>query len=167
MHLYLLQEFPISEDKLIELAKELFAKESGLKDESLLADGFRFEFPVVSLDRQVRGMRRGFALRLSGIWLWLATAPLGLMTGYIFPAQSYLKAVRGFDLKGAFPGAKTRHVLSPHSNAQQLPGSLRMDSDVQTWTRTRTTGEWIRTSPTASGAPYVHACVLMCPATSE
>lgn len=55
------QEFAISEDKLIQLAKDLFAKESGLADESLLADDFRFEFPVVSLDREVWRMHERIA----------------------------------------------------------------------------------------------------------
>lgn len=89
------KDFPIAEDKLIQLAKDLFAKDSGLQDESLLADDFRFEFPVVSLDR-----------------------------------QSYIKAVRGFDLKSAFPD------LDPH------PYHWRVDpyEPNRVWFTTRVTG---------------------------
>jgi hypothetical protein len=35
------QEFPIPEAKLIQLAQELFAKEAGVSDDSLLSDDFR------------------------------------------------------------------------------------------------------------------------------
>ena len=36
-----LQDFPIPEAKLIQLAQELFAKEAGVSDDSLLSDDFR------------------------------------------------------------------------------------------------------------------------------
>jgi hypothetical protein len=61
-------DFPIPEAKLIQLAQELFAKEAGVTDDSLLSDDFRFEFPIVSLDK-----------------------------------KGYLKAVRSFGLRDAFP----------------------------------------------------------------
>jgi hypothetical protein len=35
------QDFPIPEAKLIQLAQELFAKEAGVSDDSLLSDDFR------------------------------------------------------------------------------------------------------------------------------
>lgn len=38
---YVPQEFPIPEAKLIQLAQELFAKEAGVTDDSLLSDDFR------------------------------------------------------------------------------------------------------------------------------
>ena len=47
------QAFSIPEERLIHLAKELFEKDAGVGDESLLAPDFRFEFPVISLDREV------------------------------------------------------------------------------------------------------------------
>ena len=37
----MLQDFRIPENKLIQLAQELFAKDAGVTDESLLADDFR------------------------------------------------------------------------------------------------------------------------------
>lgn len=37
----MLQDFPIPEAKLIQLAQELFAKEAGVTDDSLLSDDFR------------------------------------------------------------------------------------------------------------------------------
>ena len=59
------QTFAIPEERLIELAKELFAKDAGVGDESLLAPDFRFEFPVISLDREVGGDC------LRAHWLWV------------------------------------------------------------------------------------------------
>jgi hypothetical protein len=53
------QEFPLSSDHLISLAKELFAADSGVTNPSLLAEDFRFEFPVVSLSRAVRILSMG------------------------------------------------------------------------------------------------------------
>ena len=48
-----LQNFAISAEKLVELAKKLEASNGGVDDDSLLAADFRFEFPVVSLSREV------------------------------------------------------------------------------------------------------------------
>ena len=48
-----LQNFSIGEDKLISLAKHMFETQSGQKDHSVLSDDFRFEFPIVSLDKKV------------------------------------------------------------------------------------------------------------------
>ena len=47
------KSFNISADKLIETAKQVYKANSGVDDPSLLADNFRFEFPVVSLAKQV------------------------------------------------------------------------------------------------------------------
>ena len=47
------KHFPISAEKLIELAKRVYESNSGVDDPSLLADDFRFEFPVVSLAKEV------------------------------------------------------------------------------------------------------------------
>ena len=49
-----LQSFPIGEEQLIQHAKDLFAAGSGVDDDTLLADNFRFEFPVISLDKEVQ-----------------------------------------------------------------------------------------------------------------
>ena len=48
------KSFHIPADKLIETAKQVYKANSGVDDPSLLADNFRFEFPVVSLAKQVR-----------------------------------------------------------------------------------------------------------------
>jgi len=48
------QSFPIKADELIAKAKQLEAAFGGALDDSLLAPDFRFEFPVVSLAREVR-----------------------------------------------------------------------------------------------------------------
>ena len=48
------QSFPIPADELIAKAKQLEAAFGGALDDSLLAPNFRFEFPVVSLAREVR-----------------------------------------------------------------------------------------------------------------
>lgn len=45
--------FPISAERLIELAKKVYIDlEVGRKDPSILADNFRFEFPIIKLDKQ-------------------------------------------------------------------------------------------------------------------
>jgi len=46
------ESFPIKEDQLIELAKKLFDSGVGVEDDTLLSDDFRFEFPVISLDKE-------------------------------------------------------------------------------------------------------------------
>ncbi len=51
---YCLQNFKIGEEKLISMAKQLFNSSSGQKDPSALSDDFRFEFPIVSLGKEVR-----------------------------------------------------------------------------------------------------------------
>ena len=50
------------------MAQELFATDTGVTDDSMLSESFRFEFPVISL-----------------------------------PKQQYLRAVRSFQLRRAFP----------------------------------------------------------------
>ena len=52
--LTMLQTFPISESKLIDIAKKLYAEDTGTKNPDALAPGFRFEFPIVSLGKKVR-----------------------------------------------------------------------------------------------------------------
>ena len=47
------KSFNIPADKLIETAKHVYKANSGVDDPSLLAGNFRFEFPVVSLSKQV------------------------------------------------------------------------------------------------------------------
>jgi hypothetical protein len=51
------------EDILISRAKDVFATMTGVKDESVLAEDFRFEFPIVSLDKDAYLKAvRGFSL---------------------------------------------------------------------------------------------------------
>ena len=51
------------EDQLIARAKDVFATMTGVKDDSVLAEDFRFEFPVVSLDKEAYLKAvRGFSL---------------------------------------------------------------------------------------------------------
>ena len=45
------EQFPYDEETLVARAKEVFETMTGVKDESVLADNFRFEFPIVSLDK--------------------------------------------------------------------------------------------------------------------
>ncbi len=47
------RNFPISAERLIEKAKQVYKANSGVGDPSLLANDFRFEFPVVSLAKKV------------------------------------------------------------------------------------------------------------------
>ncbi|KAK9823831.1 hypothetical protein WJX72_005808 [[Myrmecia] bisecta] len=58
------KDFPIPADKLIQLAKKLFAEGTGLDNPDALTDDFRFEFPVVSLpkDDYIRAVA-GFGLK--------------------------------------------------------------------------------------------------------
>lgn len=55
--------FSIPPEQLIQRAKAVFETDTGVKDDSVLADNFRFEFPVVSLDREgyLKAVR-GFSL---------------------------------------------------------------------------------------------------------
>ncbi len=56
--------FPIAADRLVELARAAFATQTGVDDESVLADDFRFEFPVISLARaDYLKAVRGFSLK--------------------------------------------------------------------------------------------------------
>ncbi len=56
--------FPIAADRLVELARAAFATQTGIDDESVLADDFRFEFPVISLARaDYLKAVRGFSLK--------------------------------------------------------------------------------------------------------
>lgn len=49
--------FSISEQELIKKAKHVFDDtQVGIKDDSVLAENFRFEFPVVSLDKKVSSL---------------------------------------------------------------------------------------------------------------
>ena len=48
-----LQTSPFSEQELISKAKQVFDTASGQKDPSVLSDNFRFEFPIVSLSKEV------------------------------------------------------------------------------------------------------------------
>ena len=48
-----LQNFPISESKLIDIAKKLYAEDTGTKNPDALAPAFRMEFPIVSLGKKV------------------------------------------------------------------------------------------------------------------
>ncbi len=45
--------FSIPAEKLIQLAQHVFKTNSGVENPGLLADDFRFEFPVVSLAKKV------------------------------------------------------------------------------------------------------------------
>lgn len=53
LYWWCLQNFQIGEEKLISMAKQLFGSSSGQKDPSALSDDFRFEFPIVSLSKEV------------------------------------------------------------------------------------------------------------------
>jgi hypothetical protein len=56
--------FLIPADRLVALAKAAFATQTGVDDDSVLAPDFRFEFPVVSLDREAYLKAvRGFGLK--------------------------------------------------------------------------------------------------------
>lgn len=58
------ENFPIGPDELISKAKAVFDTQTGLDDDSVLADDFRFEFPVVSLDKAAYLKAvRGFGLK--------------------------------------------------------------------------------------------------------
>ena len=46
--------FPIPPEKLISLAQDVYKQNSGVDNPELLAPDFRFEFPVVSLAKEVR-----------------------------------------------------------------------------------------------------------------
>lgn len=47
------ERFPIPPEKLIAKAQQLLRDGSGVKQPELLADNFRFEFPIVSLNKKV------------------------------------------------------------------------------------------------------------------
>ena len=47
------ERFPIPPEKLIAKAQQLLRDGSGVKQPELLADNFRFEFPIVSLSKKV------------------------------------------------------------------------------------------------------------------
>lgn len=56
------KDFDVPEATLVEWGQRVFAANNGIDDDSLLADDFRFEFPVVSLSREeylkaVRGFK--------------------------------------------------------------------------------------------------------------
>lgn len=56
--------FPIPAEQLIELAKKVHATDTGVADDSVLAEDFRFEFPLVKLGKeQYLKAVRGFQLR--------------------------------------------------------------------------------------------------------
>ncbi|BDA49419.1 hypothetical protein COCOBI_14-0360 [Coccomyxa sp. Obi] len=74
--------FPIPSDELIALAQKVFKSNSGVEQPELLADDFRFEFPVVSLAKKA-------SCCLSSI------------------ICDFVKAVSGFNLKQAFPNMES------------------------------------------------------------
>ena len=45
--------FPIPAEKLIAMVQSIYKENSGVDNPGLLADDFRFEFPVVSLPKEV------------------------------------------------------------------------------------------------------------------
>ncbi len=59
MPVLLMQNFSIGEEKLISMAKQLFKSSSGQKDPSALSDDFRFEFPIISLSKEVSALATG------------------------------------------------------------------------------------------------------------
>lgn len=103
-----MQDFAIPEAKLVQLAQELFAKESGVSDDTLLADDFRFEFPIVSLDKKV-GLHRFQACHATHLRFFLLVVRRTKRSQMesCCVLQAYLKAVRSFGLKDAFPGERT------------------------------------------------------------
>ena len=98
------KSFTIPADKLIERAKQVYNANSGVDDPSLLADNFRFEFPVVSLAKQVSTLPARHVPVLSLITLLTAT---GALRSSLDGLQEYLKAVRSFKLKEAFPNMES------------------------------------------------------------
>ena len=98
------KSFNIPADKLIETAKQVYKANSGVDDPSLLADNFRFEFPVVSLAKQVSSLAATPVPVRSIITLLAATgASRSLLDGL----QDYVKAVQSFKLKEAFPNMES------------------------------------------------------------
>ena len=82
------------EDQLIARAKEVFETMTGVKDDSVLAPDFRFEFPVVRVDlgrRAVNSPTLSLALRAT------------LVRQVSLDKDKYLAAVRGFSLNSAIP----------------------------------------------------------------
>ena len=96
------KSFNIPADKLIEKAKQVYKANSGVDDPSLLADKFRFEFPVVSLAKQVSTLAARHPLFL--ITLRAAAEALRCSLDGL---QDYVKAVRSFKLKDAFPNMES------------------------------------------------------------
>lgn len=45
-------DFPFTPDQLIKMAQEVSAGETGIHDDSVLSADFRFEFPIIKLDRE-------------------------------------------------------------------------------------------------------------------
>ena len=122
-----LQSFPIGEEKLISMAKQVFETSSGQKDASVLSEDFRFEFPIVSLSKEV--CHHGptllccdiFPPRITVCYLGLLTKSLLIDGLYLVTTQviclslrrmsslqEYLKATGTFNLDEAFPN------MEPH-----------------------------------------------------
>jgi hypothetical protein len=64
------QHFPIPPERLVELAQQLFKVNSGVGDAALLTDDFRFEFPFISLSKDVR---------VAAVFLWLGVGDRWLL----------------------------------------------------------------------------------------
>ena len=80
----------------------------GKNDDSVLADDFRFEFPVIKMDKKVsqrfKGVLHVFCkLRLH--WFWQASADCQGISKAQFSRlmQRYLNAIRTFDFKQGLP----------------------------------------------------------------
>lgn len=112
------ETFPYDEATLIARAKEVFETMTGLKDESVLADDFRFEFPIVSLDKEaylkaVRGFQLTDAIpdmnahpydfrtdKYEPNRVWFTVRNTGTHTGELkFGSKSY--PATGREIKGA------------------------------------------------------------------
>ncbi|EFN53430.1 hypothetical protein CHLNCDRAFT_136655 [Chlorella variabilis] len=56
--------FPIPPERLVALAKQVHATDTGIADDSVLSDDFRFEFPIIKLSREeYLKTVRGFTFR--------------------------------------------------------------------------------------------------------
>ena len=113
------ESFPYDEETLVARAKEVFLETmTGVKDESVLADNFRFEFPIVSLDKEaylkaVRGFQLTDAIpdmdahpydfrtdKYEPNRVWFTVRNTGTHTGELkFGSKSY--PATGREIKGA------------------------------------------------------------------
>ena len=88
------KNFPISSDKLIELAKKVYKSNSGVEDPSMLAEDFRFEFPVVSLAKKVWAPREPIFILLWTTSFVTTCHPFGLLRHTATASALRLKALR-------------------------------------------------------------------------